>query len=293
MAEGANQPAHDGRQGGQALTEFIVVGVFVLLPLFLLIPIVAQLISQNQAVEIGARYAAWERTAWNQPGGDGPTKSDARIAREIDTRIFARDDQPIVSEAEVTAELDPFSRRVNGDNEALIQKHSGTDTYAAVHTTQSAPSAILSPIVTGLSGLINGVAGALGGHSAGLDLNQQGLYAVDVSVPLTDLTDIFDLPGVDLSSLQLSAHDALLTETWAARGTEDAQDKIRGLMPITLLNSPVIETARSKLSVLPIAKELEPGCLDFGRVELGPVPHGRRGPEVGNRGDSGLPGCGL
>lgn len=81
--------AQDRRaQAGQALTEFVVVGSLVLVPLFLIVPVIAKVISQKQDVELAARYAAWERTVWysdagsvsGQKGYEGPTltyKSDA------------------------------------------------------------------------------------------------------------------------------------------------------------------------------------------------------------------------
>lgn len=88
---------------GQALTEFIVVSTFLLVPLFLIGPVLAKVISQKQDVGLGARYAAWERTMrYEETPGSGldgyqgaelTFKSDESVAREIDARIFARNTQ--------------------------------------------------------------------------------------------------------------------------------------------------------------------------------------------------------
>ena len=88
------------------MTEFLIVAVTVLVPLFLIIPVVAKLIALKQDTELAARYAAWERTVWYQEespghldgfGGMVNHKTDEQVGREIDARILARAAEPLAS----------------------------------------------------------------------------------------------------------------------------------------------------------------------------------------------------
>ena len=280
-----------GSQRGQALTEFVVVAVFILVPLFLIMPVVAKLISQKQDVEVAARYAAWERTVWHQDGdpdhldgygGPVASKSDAAVAREIDTRIFAQDTQPIVSEdVSDSYELDPFSRRQNGDLAPLIAANGdggGDNAYARQSANQTEPDGIVSQ---GLSSFLSAV-----GSLTNFELNTRGLYDAEVAVDVIDLTDVFGL-GIPMDDLTLSGNNALLAESWAAGGTDHAAYRISGLLPQTLFDNPVVGTVQDLAGELPwITSELDSDCLDFGRVDLEPVPGHRLSPiDTDVRGD--------
>ena len=52
------------KQRGQAMTEFVISATYVLIPLFIAIPLLAKYIDIKQASVQAARYAAWEYTVW-------------------------------------------------------------------------------------------------------------------------------------------------------------------------------------------------------------------------------------
>lgn len=52
------------RQFGQAMTEFNVTAAFLLVPLFIMIPLLGKYIDMKHASVQAARYMAWERTVW-------------------------------------------------------------------------------------------------------------------------------------------------------------------------------------------------------------------------------------
>lgn len=52
------------QQRGQAITEFNVTAAFVLIPLFIMIPLLGKYIDMKHASVQAARYMAWERTVW-------------------------------------------------------------------------------------------------------------------------------------------------------------------------------------------------------------------------------------
>lgn len=91
------------RQSGQALTEMVVAFAFVVVPLFLLVPLIGKMIDMKHATVSAARYVTWEQTTSWDPSGDGkvpvgfdafsdarmPTKSNLMIEREVQQRVFA------------------------------------------------------------------------------------------------------------------------------------------------------------------------------------------------------------
>jgi len=89
-------------QRGQAMTELNIVTAFVLLPLFLLIPIMGKYIDIKHTTVQTARYMAWERTAYfpsaNEIASDAtnaislPQKNVGTLQKEALHRFFGKND---------------------------------------------------------------------------------------------------------------------------------------------------------------------------------------------------------
>ena len=72
-------------QNGQAMTEMVIASSFVLVPLFLLIPLLGKYIDLNQSTIQATRYEAWEYTVWyNDENTEAPVnavdKNGTRLA---------------------------------------------------------------------------------------------------------------------------------------------------------------------------------------------------------------------
>lgn len=90
------------KQRGQAMTELNIVAAFVLLPLFLLIPIMGKYIDIKHTTVQTARYMAWERTAYFPDASaiaSDATKSSTLPQKNVDTlqkealyRFFGKND---------------------------------------------------------------------------------------------------------------------------------------------------------------------------------------------------------
>ena len=267
------------QQAGQSLTEFLVVTVFLLLPLFLLIPVLAGIMSQKQDVELGSRYAAWERTSWNRssppvPGGGESVKSDEQIAREIDARIFAVDTQIIVSQTDAEAIIDPFSR-LTDTGESLMKDQTGSAgsgaSYAQHTASETEPG--------GLTGASDDAFAAFG-QLTRFELKREGMVEAAVSVELTDLNRLFDLANVDLQALTLSRTNALFVEAWTGGNKRQVEYLISGLTPQQYLDNSAIGTVLTVASVQPYGKELAPDKLKFGHADIDPLPAYRIGDVV-------------
>ncbi len=82
------QVANFKKQKGQAIAEFNVTAAFVLLPLFIMIPVVGKYIDMKHSSVQTARYLAWEQTVWSEPGVAGDdadfiaTKDIVKTGRE-------------------------------------------------------------------------------------------------------------------------------------------------------------------------------------------------------------------
>lgn len=85
------------RMRGQAVLEFIVAAIFVLVPLFLAISAVGKIANAQHTADMAARYAAWERTVWYEDSAATPAfdshnqpnkKSAAQIRSEIGVRVL-------------------------------------------------------------------------------------------------------------------------------------------------------------------------------------------------------------
>ena len=262
-------------QAGQAMTEFLVVAVTLLIPLFVMIPVLAKIISQSHDMHIGARYAAWERTAWyhsDRPPPHGNTsaaqavaKSDQQVAHEIDSRIFATGAQPVVSGAGTRYRLDPFLQHLNPELDPLLHDYSGN---TSVNSFSRQASEEQSP--GGTAGAMNRAVEEIGEYTR-FDLNTEGLYTAQVDVDLIDLTDIFGA-DVDMSALRMTASNSLFVEAWEAGGTEHARYLIGGLTPQQYMDTSVVEHAQNRLGDLPQSEEFAEGCLVFGHASIEPIP---------------------
>ncbi|MGE6779291.1 hypothetical protein ACQKFL_16785 [Vreelandella titanicae] len=267
-------------QQGQALTEFIVVSTFLLVPLFLIVPILAKVISQKQDVELGARYAAWERTVWYEeaPGSglDGyqgaelAFKSDANVAREIDARIFASDTQRISSSGgEEALQLDPFAHRQHRQNGVMVpilaQAAEGSSGYATSSSTNSEPGGLVAWA---------DAFGELAGAFTRFDMPTNGVVNAEANVKLADLSGVFG-SELGVEALSLSANNALYTESWEAGGREHAEYRIQGLMLSQYLDNDLIDFVQDVISALPLANELHSDCLIFGYTTIEPLPNHR------------------
>lgn len=82
------------KQLGQAITEFNVVAAFVLVPLFIMIPLMGKYIDMKHSSVQAARYMAWERTVWFEgstvPANTSAIPKDKKVlAQEAHDRFFS------------------------------------------------------------------------------------------------------------------------------------------------------------------------------------------------------------
>ncbi|MFC0676558.1 pilus assembly protein [Lysobacter korlensis] len=257
-------PCHPRRQRGQALTE-LAVAAAVLVPLFLLVPIVAKYGHIKQMAQQSARNAAWEATV----SRNYRMASAAAIQAKMLDRSFARADAAIVSTTSGRRQgrfddpmLDTFSGR------ALLERDNARVTRWRERTAPGAASRAVSRI----PGLVPGA----------FPPNRNGYVTAEVELRIRELQTSDGgraryLAPMDQLNLVLRSRQSLVADAWNASGPRSGRrsvtSQVRTLAPTTLLAplSRVFDTVGSL--PLPIIGKLDD--LDIGTVEPDIVPHDR------------------
>lgn len=220
---------HDkGRQRGQALTEFIVMAL-VLVPLFLLIPMIAKYQDMAHATAMASRYVAFEATTRNA-GSAGGFKTPAELNQEVARRFFSNADAAIKTNdaaGDFAANRKPFWVDQRGD--PLI-KEFGSDVAVSFGTANGANHS--DAYIAAADGEPFEQTPVNVRHRLGL--NAPGLYRANVSITVADL------PAEDDSytktyetfkeiGLTMTRSTVLLVDGWGARGPEQVESRISDL----------------------------------------------------------------
>jgi hypothetical protein len=269
-------PKRRCHESGQAMTEFVIVAVLFLIPVFLIVPLLGKYIDMKGAAIMGARYAAWERTVWyggsaasaTWPGAD---KSDAAIANEVRARIFS-EGAGIGANDKTAGNWSGQGRKqawTNRDGGAMLPSYNSVAESINNGDTPGIANDVLNLLVT--------VANAVGPFS----LEMKGLYSADVSVTANTLPINMSLdndPGQAFNpgTLVFSDTNAILSNAWSANGAAHVKSQTEGLTPTSIFTNPVIKTiwdiARITLGVAAAPELL---FLELGKVEPDVVPPDR------------------
>jgi hypothetical protein len=258
------RPIQAARQSGQSLVEFAVLSA-VLVPLFLLIPIMGKYIHVRQASQQVARAAAWEATV--SPGYALPQTTRVRdLAVE---RNFGAIDDPIRSRVQGGATnaqvgnplLNTFSGR------ALLERG---DVRVNAYRNVSAP---------GIQDKLTDMMRLLPGYSPP---NSRGLVTSNIEISTQDIrlangSAATFLEPFDRLDLRMQASHTLLADAWNASGPGSGSRpgprtvlaQTRPLVPMDKLDP--LDSALNALDWLPLFGALEK--LDIGYIDPDVVPY--------------------
>jgi hypothetical protein len=269
-------------QYGQALTEFVIVAIFFLVPLFMILPVLAKIISVRQDTETAVRYAAWERTVWNQTAPSNPdttlaastVKSDDQIALEVDQRIFS-DGQTQVYTARsnpLPPDIKPFAmvQSGNADIYPILGPRADSTTSNPRYTSQasidSEPPRLAKTLgqvfVEGLDTVFR------------FDLDTKGYVQSQLNVSLVRFPWLGSM--FDLDALIIDRGNTLFTDAWNPGGRDHAEYLVAGLVPEELLlDNGAVHGIQDVVGLSPLRKDVRYDNLDFGYVNIDPVPASR------------------
>ena len=303
---------------GQAATEFTVAASFVLVPLFLLIPLLGKYIDIRQASVQQARFEAWEYTAWYNP--DEAEDADLADSLNIEERAGRRDFTTIRSKgnqlffSDITApdyqqrtapgqppsslELNPLWIDHHGDT--LFQQKipdSPVKDFKDIGTPDPTGGLInefihLIALVPKTFGRILKLVGSNGDFNA---LNSKGYFTstfqVDVRTSHEVVPDLSN-PAYDPNApkdkldpkndkLTIKASASVLARGWNAGSTANASSESQGLVPTSLLTKPskwFTDAVNGLQRVVDVAKHVI-------NIDI-KLPHG---PDFGHIGDDLMP----
>jgi hypothetical protein len=253
------------QERGQAATEFLIAAVYVLVPLFLIVPLVGKYIDVKQAAIQQARFEAWEYTAWfmhrdnimDIPRHNRGIRSAVRPWRET------RKAGELIFFSDITA---PDYGRQRADTSIswnpLWRDHRGKSLFTGGDTVvlngslkeRETPNPSGKNYVNDLINTISDVTKAVEkvlhfeGQHAGFDaLNTKGYFTSDVRLSLRSPGDVVpffsldDAGKTDGGSLIFREKAAVLAGSWDAGSTKNAIAETKGLVLSSLLE-PVSHT---------------------------------------------------
>jgi hypothetical protein len=292
------------RQNGQAMTEFIVTAAYLLVPLFIIVPLLAKYIDIKHAGINAARYQAWEYTAWHDPGDDHkimdnftaaaePIKPRTATEAETSRRIFSRIQETTTStDAVAITSGDSAITWSRGEANSLWTDHRGnyllgTPAANSISTANDTPGftlaginigSVINTMITAFDYIFQGFAflvNLVGGTEKFSGMNTEGYTQVNLNLPVTTRINPSDPTRASTDSsgtplvLNFASSAGVLSEGWNAGGFDHVYKQVGGAIPTTilkqLLNSPPLSWAWSVIEFM--APEMT-SCLTGGRFSL-------------------------
>ncbi len=240
------------RMYGQSTVEFLVLAL-VLLPLFLIVPLLGKQLDIAQTAASASRYVAFEGTV--RHGSSLQTwTADAQLADEVRRRFFSTSSAAVKSgdvAGDFAAHRNPLWTDHRGD--ALLPSFAANVGAASRRTALTQPAAAV--------------------FAAGMGMDTHNLHTGSVRIKVADVAG---LAPFDALGLSIERHTTVLVDPWSASGPEAVQAALRR-EPVSLA-SPfpfgMLEAATAPLRLIP--RVLEGAQLpEIGRVEPDRVPADR------------------
>jgi len=224
--------------GGQALTEFLVVALAIV-PLFLLVPMIAKYQDIAHSTELAARYAAFD--AVTRGDAAGGWKPEAQLSDEVRRRFFSNAEAPIKTNdvaGDFKANQNLFWRGPSGAPLIPSIKDGVQVSYGAGREPRH---------TDGFSGASDGDAFTLRDR---LSLPARGIYTANVAVSVADLpAGLKAYEPFDRLGLVMTRSTSVVIDPWTGKSPSDVQARLDdiaifpggALRPLAPLVDPVVQ----------------------------------------------------
>lgn len=216
-------PPQFGSQAGQSLVETAIVGAFVLVPLFIITPLLGKYINMQDSTLQAARNAAFERTVWSRHGqrnGEAVAQeSNSAIEGKNVVRFFGRQNTALSSTAAGAGQYAPRALWSDQAGQPLLPKYADVTVSLSQGSNSGAPNAVLNKSLSGMGLLTTG---------GGPHLDYRGLFTA--AVQATPVNVSFPKPFNALN-LTFSAQDTLLANGWSALNPQDVLTQTTNTLP--------------------------------------------------------------
>lgn len=228
---GRRPPGRRSLQAGQALTEMAVLAA-VLVPLFLLVPMLAKYIHTKQVTQQAARAAAWEATVVSDYNWDRLSETEWHAQRRelLLDRHFGDPDAPIWTNpmgAEPDVRVDAPMMNTFSD-QPLLERND----VELVSYTNADPGAITG-VLESAGSFLEKLPGAFPPNKDGLVT--AGLVVRPENLKTADGGPADYLRPFDALNLEFSSSHTLLADTWGASGARggdrSVHEQVKTLVP--------------------------------------------------------------
>lgn len=252
------------RECGSALVETAVL-MLVMLPVVFAMALMGNLVDLKQTTEQAARYVAWESTV------ETPNTQSLSIPL-VNNRFYESAGNPIQSAAiplSVNSLWGSQTSNAVAMSSSFELKVKADSLYVNSAQYNSVPSAAMrvGQAVSRSGMLLEGVAGN------SWDLTANGVSSSTVGVVIENNEWIPSAGNVCSDSVRVTcvgSRSAILNDSWSASGNEQAAQRIRSLMPATVLQP--LGRAVSVVGNLPLFGELKDLKGAFGHVDMSVLP---------------------
>lgn len=212
-----------GSQAGQSLVETAIVGAFVLVPLFIITPLLGKYINMQDSTLLAARNAAFERTVWSRHGqrnGEAVAQeSNSAIVEKNVVRFFGQQNTALSSTAVGAGQYTPRVLWSDQAGQPLLPKYSDITVSLSQGSNSGTANEVLNKTLSGIGALTTG-----GGPS----LDYRGLFTALVQASPVNVS--FPKPFNALN-LTFSAQDTLLANGWSALNPQDVLTQTTNTLP--------------------------------------------------------------
>lgn len=268
-------------QHGQAMVEFIVAGMFVLVPLFLAISVFGKFVNVQHAADMAARYGAWERTVWYEASPESdkfdqhnqPNRKTAdEIRNEIGVRVLNdRSSETVVKAGDRGTSsfangLDPMLRDMAGT--AYMTEYSQ---LSSAQTTEAPEKKIADTALEFLRDvpMFRDLVPAVPQDT----LATATIRFADVAKSSEAYKRLW--PDAAWAGLNFEAKSGILSNTWAANSSVGTKSMVADIVPAARPNEPVNSALTAvKVGILPWDPEAS-RLIDIGRIAPDEVPPDR------------------
>lgn len=255
------------RSQGQALTEFLTLAL-VLIPLYLLIPVIAKYQDVAGKVQLASRYVAFE--AMTRNASQSTWKTPGQLAGEVRRRFFSNSDAPIKTgdvAGNFLANQNLFWR---GPDDAPLIANFDTDVSVSFGPALGAnQSDAFGAAADGMPFNIIVDAATDINTADKLGLSAKGMYTGHVSAKLANLpAGLNAYAPFDTLNLAITRHTSIAIDAWSAKDPAQVESRINSawLVPTTRLR--LVEPAvNASVTAVEIGAIHGPklGQLDFWR----------------------------
>jgi hypothetical protein len=255
---------NSNRCKGNALVETTVLMV-VMLPLIFALAFVGDLVDLNQTMEQAARYSSWESTVAAQADSSSSTAA-------VQERFFTASDQAIASELQSSSVNALWGRSDSamGDMQsesAVVLDPASISVALNENVTQPTLAMKIGQAAARSGEILDGIRG----NSWGLSASGPSSVTVEAKIGASAW-----LPSSDSECSEsgtyvcLNSRAVILDDSWSASGDSQAAQRVRSLMPASVLEP--IGNAVSVVGNLPLFQELKDLRGAFGHVDMTVLP---------------------